>query len=138
MKASEIILEEYKDRLAEYLVAKAKYKEFYTEDFENKEDLIFWDGKLRRAEGVFAPLTQAYKDALFMEGEISKKAEIEKYKPENLYRFYDSIKDTCSKCKKGTLEETICMEGVDGWENHIAVACRLCQEEGVVRKNANL
>jgi hypothetical protein len=85
-----------------------------------------------------AQYKQAYKDALFMEGEIERKEELERYKPKNLYRLYDNIKAVCSKCKKGTLEETISMEGVDGWGNHIAVACRVCQEEGVVRKNDNL
>jgi len=72
MKLSQIILEEYQGKLETYLDAKKNYREAYELDPNEIKinELIHFDTIIKQQEGFFAKLTQAYKDALYMEGEI--------------------------------------------------------------------
>ncbi len=72
MKLSQIILEEYQGKLEIYLEAKKNYREAYELDPNEINELIHFDTIAKQQEGFFAKITQAYKDALYMEGEIEK------------------------------------------------------------------
>lgn len=72
MKLSQIILEEYQGKLGIYLEAKKNYREVYELDPDEINELLHFDTIAKQQERFLPTLTQAYKDALYMEGELEK------------------------------------------------------------------
>ena len=85
MKLSEQILEDYEECKELYL----KYRlSFRNADKEDERLLIYIDGEAKKNEDFMMRLTQAYKDALFMEGEIQGAS--------NTYEKYGSVTTSTS------------------------------------------
>ena len=123
MKASEIILEEFE--------AQSKYYEevIISHDVIGNEVLEIFKS--------FENLTQAYKNALYMEEQLDKR-DGAGFDPASLYPLVESVNDKCPLCGKKKLETMLSYDNVEAphkkLNDYLFLRCKKCEAVSVQKK----